>query len=243
MANPTFDAEVNLVGGVNILRQAVNGAVRKIIFSSTGGALYGEPEVIPCAEDHPIRPLSPYGTSKFCFEQYLATFKRTFGLDYTILRYANVYGARQDLNAEEGRLVAIFASRMIGDGEITIDGTGAQARDLLYVTDAAAANLAALDAGPGEAYNLGTGEAVSVNEIFRQLAAITGYARPPRYGPARPGDVYRIALDSRKAARELGWKPRVALAEGLQAVVDSLIHQPEAAVPAGPPRSRSSPKS
>jgi UDP-glucose 4-epimerase len=222
MANPALDVAVNLVGGVNILRQAVAGRVRKIIFSSTGGALYGEPEVIPCDEGHPIRPLSPYGTSKYCFEQYLATFKRTFGMDYTILRYANVYGTRQDLEAEEGRLVAIFATRMLANGEITIDGTGEQARDLLYVADAAVANLAALTSGSGEAYNLGTGQAVSVNEVFRRLGAITGYARPPRHGPARQGDVYRIALDSRKAGRELGWEPRVALDDGLRAVVSSL---------------------
>src|SRR5207247_11379640 len=135
VADPGYDAHVNVVGGLNVLRAGVDNGVRKIIFSSTGGALYGEPDVVPADEDHPIRPLSPYGTSKFAFEQYLAMFERTFGLTFTTLRYANIYGARQDFAAEEGREVALFASRMVEDKPVTIDGTGDQSRHLLHVGD------------------------------------------------------------------------------------------------------------
>src|SRR5438094_3012471 len=130
VADPGFDAMVNVVGGLNVLRASVDNSVRKVIFSSTGGALYGEPDIVPAGEDHPIRPLSPYGTSKFAFEQYLGTFERTFGLRFTTLRYANIYGARQHFAAEAGRVVAIFASRMIEGKPLTIDGDGSQSRDM-----------------------------------------------------------------------------------------------------------------
>jgi UDP-glucose 4-epimerase len=227
VANPVFDAEVNILGGLNLLKAAKDHGVRKFIFISTGGALYGEPEIVPAPETHPIKPLSPYGTSKYCFEQYLGTFKRTFGLDYTVLRYANVYGPRQDFMAEEGRVVAIFAARMISDRPLTIDWDGEQSRDLLYVQDAAAANLAALDGGSGEAYNIGTGVAVTVNQVFEQLREIIGYRREPQHGPKREGDVRRIALDSSKAERELGWKAQVQLDRGLELTVEYFRRQPE----------------
>jgi len=218
--NPVFDAQVNLLGGINLLMAGRSAGVRKVIFISTGGALYGDPEVVPCDETHPIRPLSPYGTSKYCFEQYLGTFKRTFDLDYTILRYANVYGPRQGFESEEGRVVAIFASRMILNQPVTVDGDGEQARDMLYVTDAVRANLAALSAGSGAEYNIGTGVAVTVNEIFKELRLLTAYALQPNHGPARKGDVYKIALDSTKAARELGWSSTTSLRDGLAATVE-----------------------
>jgi UDP-glucose 4-epimerase len=231
--DPVFDAEVNLLGGLNLLRSAADSGVRKFIFISTGGALYGDPEVVPCDETHPIRPLSPYGTSKYAFEQYLATFKRTFGLDYSVLRYANVYGPRQDFASEEGRVVAIFASRMLADEPVTIDWDGEQARDMLYVSDAVSANLVALERGSGEAYNIGTGKQVTINEIFRVLRELTGYRREPRHGPARKGDVYRIALDSSKAARELGWHASVGLLDGLEETVDWFRQKPIAASATG----------
>jgi UDP-glucose 4-epimerase len=218
--DPMFDADVNLLGGLNLLKNASDFGLQKFIFISTGGALYGDPEAVPCDETHPIRPLSPYGTSKYAFEQYLATFKRTFGLDYTVLRYANVYGPRQDFKSEEGRVVAIFASRMLEDQPVTIDWDGEQARDMLYVSDAVSANLAALEGGSGEAYNIGTGVQVTINEIFRQLRDLTGYQRQPGHGPARKGDVYRIALESSKAERDLGWRAAVNLREGLEQTVE-----------------------
>jgi UDP-glucose 4-epimerase len=225
VADPGYDAHVNVVGGLNVLRACVDNSVRKVIFSSTGGALYGEPDIIPAGEDHPIRPLSPYGTAKFAFEQYLGTFERTFGLRFTTLRYANVYGARQDFFAEEGRVVAIFASRMIEGKPVTIDGDGNQSRDLLHVGDVTTANVAALDRGDGGTYHISTGVPVTVNDVFRKLAILTEYKLEPRFGPSRKGDVYRIALDNRLAHDELGWEPRIQLEEGLRLTVDYFREQ------------------
>ena len=220
VADPGFDALVNVVGGLNVLRAAIDSSVRKVIFSSTGGALYGEPDVVPADEDHPVRPLSPYGTSKLAFEQYLGTFHRTFGLAYTCLRYANIYGARQDFAAEEGRVVAIFASRMIEGKLLTIDGDGNQSRDMLHVGDVAIANLAALERGDGGTYHVSTGIPITVNDLFRKLALLTEYKLEPQHGPGRQGDVYRIALDNTRARQELGWEPRIQLEEGLRLTVE-----------------------
>ena len=220
VADPGHDALVNVVGGLNVLRACIDNSVRKVIFSSTGGALYGEPDVVPCDEDHPIRPLSPYGTSKFAFEQYLGMFDRTFGLRYTTLRYANIYGARQDFAAEEGRVIAIFASRMIEGRPVTIDGDGNQSRDMLHVGDVATANLAALERGDGGTYHISTGIPVTINDLFRKLALLTEYRLEPRFGPPRKGDVYRIALDNTRARNELGWEPQIQLEEGLRLTVD-----------------------
>ena len=225
VADPTYDAQVNIIGGLNLLKACADHGVRKVIFSSTGGALYGEPDVVPADEDHPVRPLSPYGTSKLSCELYLGTFRRTFGLDYTVLRYANVYGARQDFYAEEGRVVAIFASRMLAGHAVTIDGTGDQARDMLHVGDVAAANLAAVDRGSGGTFHVSTGIATTVNDLFRKLALLTGYRQEPNYGPARKGDVYRIALDNQRARTGLGWEPRINLEEGLSLTVDYFREQ------------------
>ena len=220
VADPAYDAHVNVVGGLNLLKACLDHGVRKVIFSSTGGALYGEPDIVPAGEDHPVRPLSPYGTSKFAFEQYLGTFQRTFGLQFTVLRYANIYGARQDFAAEEGRVVAIFAGRMLEGRPATIDGDGNQARDMLHVGDVATANLAALERGDGGTFHVSTGIAVTVNDLFRKLALLTDYRLEPRFGPARKGDVYRIALDNSRAKEHLGWEPQVSLEEGLSLTVD-----------------------
>jgi UDP-glucose 4-epimerase len=225
VADPGFDAQVNIVGGVNLLKASADHKVRKVIFSSTGGALYGEPDVVPAGEDHPVRPLSPYGTSKFAFEQYLGTFRRTFGLDYTVLRYANIYGPRQDFYAEEGRVIAIFASRMLEGRPLTIDGSGDQSRDMLHVGDVATANLAALEKGSGGTFHVSTGIAVTINDLFRKLAVLTDYRLEPTHGPSRKGDVYRIALDNERARQNLGWEPKVNLEEGLSLTVDYFREQ------------------
>jgi UDP-glucose 4-epimerase len=225
VADPVYDAHVNILGGLNVLKACVDHGIRKVVFSSTGGALYGEPDVVPADEDHPVRPLSPYGTSKLAFEQYLGTFRRTFGVDYTVLRYANIYGARQDFHAEEGRVVAIFAGRMLAGKPVTIDGTGEQSRDMLHVGDVATANLFALDKGSGGTFHVSTGIPVTVNDLFRKLALATGYLLEPVFGPARKGDVYRIALDNGKARAALGWEPRISLEEGLSLTVDYFREQ------------------
>ena len=220
VADPGFDAMVNIVGGLNVLRASVDAGVRKFIFISTGGALYGEPDVIPADEDHPLRPLSPYGTSKLSFEQYLGTFHRTYGLEYSVLRYANIYGPRQDFHAEEGRVIAIFASRMLAGKPVTIDGDGEQARDMLHVADVAVANISALHRGAGGTYHISTGVPVTINELFRKLALLTDYRLEPTFGPRRKGDVFRIALDNTRARNELGWEPKLGLEEGLAQTVE-----------------------
>jgi UDP-glucose 4-epimerase len=225
VADPTYDAQVNIIGGLNLLKACSDHGVRKVIFSSTGGALYGEPDVVPAPEDHPVRPLSPYGTSKFAFEQYLGTFRRTYGLDYTVLRYANIYGPRQDFHAEEGRVIAIFASRMLAGKPVIIDGTGDQSRDMLHVGDVATANLAAVEKGSGGTFHVSTGIAVTVNDLFRKIALLTGYRLEPTYGPPRKGDVFRIALDNERARQDLGWQPQVSLEEGLSLTVDYFREQ------------------
>src|SRR5260370_1156758 len=168
---------VNIVGGLNVLRASVDAGVRKFIFSSTGGALYGEPDVVPADEDHPIRPLSPYGTSKFSFEQYLGTFHRTFGLEYTVLRYANIYGPRQDFHAEEGRVIAIFASRMLAGRPGTIDGDGEHALYILHYRDVVVADSAALGLRAGGTYAISTRIPAAGNDlIMAGLTAVQGLA-------------------------------------------------------------------
>jgi UDP-glucose 4-epimerase len=225
VADPGFDAMVNIVGGLNVLQASVAAGVRKFIFISSGGALYGEPDVTPADEDHPARPLSPYGTSKLAFELYLGTFHRTYGLEYTVLRYANIYGPRQDFAAEEGRVIAIFASRMLAGRPATIDGDGEQARDMLHVGDVAVANIAALHKGAGGTYHISSGVPVTVNELFRKLALLTDYKLEPNFGPRRKGDVFRIALDNTRARNDLGWEPRINLEEGLSLTVDYFREQ------------------
>lgn len=225
VADPAYDAHINILGGLNLLKASVDNSVTKFIFISTGGALYGEPDVVPADEDHPVRPLSPYGTSKYAFEQYLGTYQRTFGLSYTVLRYANIYGARQDFHSEEGRVVAIFASRMLVGKPVTIDGDGNQSRDMLHVGDIATANLAALEKGAGGTFHISSGIPITVNDIFRKLALLTEYKLEPRFGPPRQGDVYRIALDNSRAMEQLGWQPQTSIEEGLRLTVDYFREQ------------------
>ncbi|MBI2756668.1 MAG: NAD-dependent epimerase/dehydratase family protein [Chloroflexi bacterium] len=216
VADPVYDASVNVLGGLNLLKQSAQVGVSKFIYASSGGAMYGEPDpaCIPLAEDAPVRPLSPYGASKQALEAWLGVYQRTFGLEYSVVRYANVYGPRQGIR-EEGAVIAVFATRMAAGQPVTIDGTGQQSRDFVYVGDCADASVAALQRGAGAAVNIGTGIETTIQEIFDLLAEIAGYSRPPSYGQARQGDVQRIALNPSLASRELGWSPRMALRQGL----------------------------
>lgn len=216
---PVEDARVNVLGTVNLLDQAVRAGVRKVIFAASGGTLYGEPAHVPVSEDQPIQPLSPYGASKYAGEIYLALYRHLHDLPYFILRYANVYGPRQDPSGEAG-VVAIFTGAMLAGRATTIFGDGTQTRDFVYVEDVAQANLLATDhAGDGVAH-ISTGAETTVNAIHRLLAVMTGHTPTPRYDPPREGDVYRSALDPSQAARLLGWRPQVGLEEGLRRTVE-----------------------
>jgi UDP-glucose 4-epimerase len=212
--DPVHDASVNVLGSLNLVRLAAKHHVGKFIYVSSGGAMYGEPDAVPVVESAPARPLSPYGASKQAVEAWLGMYQRTFGLEYTVLRYANIYGPRQSIR-EEGAVVAVFATRMSADEPVTIDGTGQQTRDFVYVGDCVTANIAALERGSGGAYNIGTGRETSIREIFDAMAKVAGYTHAPNFGPARKGDVLRIVLDPGLAERELGWRAEMPLHEGL----------------------------
>jgi len=224
VADPVYDAGINILGSLNVLECAREYGVRRFIYISTGGAVYGEPVYLPCDEAHPTRPICPYGASKLAVEHYLYLYREVHGLDYVILRYTNVYGPRQNPHGEAG-VVAIFTARLLQGEEVVINGSGEQERDFAYVTDCARANLLALDnpRSSGRVYNLGTGVGTSINEIFARLQAITGGQRAPVHGPAKPGETFRIYLDARLAQQELGWTPQVALDEGLRRTVQAFV--------------------
>jgi len=219
VADPLFDVDVNVRGTINLLECARRAEVRKFVYISTGGAVYGEPEYLPCDENHPINPICPYGASKHTVEHYLFMYKVNYGLNYTVLRYANVYGPRQDPHGEAG-VVAIFTGRMLAGQPVVINGDGEQLRDYVYVGDCARANLSALAAeATGAIYNVATGRGTSVNEIFRLLKDITAYPGEAVHGPAKLGETRHIYLDVSRAKQGLGWQPQVGLEEGLRQVV------------------------
>ncbi len=216
--HPAKDATINILGSLNLIKLAIEYRVKKFIYISSGGACYGEPVYLPCDENHPINPLSPYGVSKHTVEHYLYLYNKNNGLDYAVLRYPNVYGPRQDPFGEAG-VVAIFSERMWRGKPVVIYGDGTQERDFVYVEDIARANLLVLneiDSNIPPIFNLGTGKGTSVNEIFKILAGITGYDQAPIHEPPRPGEVYKIALDARRAEEVLGWKPQYSLEDGLK---------------------------
>ena len=215
MRDPVADANTNILGSLNLLQSCVRNGVRKVVYTSSGGAIYGEPQYLPCDEVHPVQPLSFYGASKYAIEKYLYVYRLAHGLDYTALRLGNVYGPRQDPTGEAG-VVAIFAQAMLDDRPMVISGTGEQERDFVYVRDVADASVAALEQGGGESYNIGTGMGTSINRIYSLLKEGSGYSGEASYGPARPGEVFRIYLDVAKARDGLGWTPRYSLEDGLR---------------------------
>ena len=217
--DPVADADSNVLGTIGLLSAAAAEGVDKIVFSSTGGAIYGNPDTIPCDEDTPVSPLTPYALSKYVSELYLKLFYQTYGLAYTILRYSNVYGPGQDPNGEAG-VISIFAGSMLRGRSPNIYGDGKQERDFVYVSDVVEANLAAMYHGDGRTYNIGTGEPVTIKGIYSLLQECTDYRDEPVYRPRRAGEVLRIALDSGRAGRELAWEPKVSLEEGLRLSVD-----------------------
>jgi UDP-glucose 4-epimerase len=217
--DPIFDAGVNVLGTLNLLRNAVRTGVKKVVFASTGGAIYGEQDVFPCDETHPTRPVSPYGITKLCVEKYLFYFAKEFGLRYTVLRFANVYGPRQNPHGEAG-VVAIFTSRLLSGGQPVINGDGKQTRDYVYVGDVVQANLKALDHNGNDIFNVGTGIETDVNRIFDLLNRYTGGKADRQNGPSKPGEQNRSVISHRKAKAILGWEPGIDLEEGLKHTVD-----------------------
>ena len=214
LRNPVQDAQTNTLGTINLLHASKTVGIQKFIYSSTGGALYGEPEYFPCDENHPITPLSPYGQSKYFGEQYIQLYSRIFRLNYVSLRYSNIYGPRQDPKGEAG-VVAIFTNNMLGKQTPNIFGDGSQTRDFLYVSDVVNANILALSEKANGAYNIGSGIETSVISLYRELSELLHFKKEPAYRPARTSEVSRIALDSTKALTEMGWKPEVELQKGL----------------------------
>jgi UDP-glucose 4-epimerase len=216
---PRADARVNVIGTLNLVEQAVRTRVRRFVFASTGGAIYGDCDRIPVTEDQPARPISPYGVHKLCAEHHLFAAHHLHGLRWIALRYANVYGPRQDPYGEAG-VVAIFTGAMLAGQTPTIFGDGLHTRDYVYVDDVAAANVGALESEADGVYNIGTGTETTTQQIFESLKGHTGYAGVARYTPPRPGDVRRIALDVSRAEQVLGWRPGVSLDEGLRRTVE-----------------------
>lgn len=219
VAQPLFDADVNILGSINLIECAKEFEVKHFVYISTGGAVYGEPEKLPCDESHPINPICQYGASKHTVEHYLFMYNVNYGLNYTVLRYPNVFGPRQDPHGEAG-VVAIFTGKMMAGEPVTINGDGEQTRDFVYVGDCAYANYLAVtvDHQPG-IYNLGWGRPTSVNNIFNTLAKVTNYPHPANYGPAKVGETRHIYLDASKAKSDLGWFPTLTLEEGLTRTV------------------------
>lgn len=217
--DPRYDADVNIGGSLNLFECCVRHGVGRVVFASTGGALYGEACYLPADETHPIDPVSPYGVSKHAVEQYLYAYRQNKGLDYVVLRYPNVYGPRQDPHGEAG-VVAIFSLQLLTGQQPVIFGDGSKTRDYCYVSDIVDANILALNSPGGAVYNLGRGIEITDLEVFQTVQEAVGSKIPPQFAPVRPGEVEHIALDASKAERELGWRWKVDLIEGIARTVD-----------------------
>lgn len=218
VADPMFDARVNIVGFVNLLEAAKDAGVKKVIFSSSGGAVYGDQEPIPASEEHATLPLSPYGVSKLAGELYLRYYQMAFGVPYVALRYANVYGPRQSSKGEAG-VVAIFASQLFSGQRPTINGDGGQTRDYVFVADVVRANLAALETDFAGPVNIGTGKETDVVTVFQLLRQGVGCSVEAVHGPAKPGEQRRSCLETALAQKVLDWTPEIDLKTGLERTV------------------------
>jgi UDP-glucose 4-epimerase len=224
--DPIFDAHTNILGTINLLQNCVKTDVKKIIFASTGGAIYGEQEYFPADEEHPAAPISPYGVTKLSIEKYLFYYNVEYNLGYTILRYANVYGPRQNPFGEAG-VVAIFTNKLLKGEQPVINGTGEQTRDYVFVDDVVKANLLALEGSECDIYNIGTGKETDVNEIFKIINNIIGAETVEKHGPAAKGEQLRSVISSKKLLKKFNWKPSTELESGLKETVsffDNFVH-------------------
>ena len=214
VADPTFDASVNVLGTVNLLEAARRAGTRRFVFASSGGAIYGEQEAFPATESHPRRPASPYGVSKLCGEEYLAHYHAAHGMSCLALRYANVYGPMQNPHGEAG-VVSIFATKILQGHEPVINGDGLQTRDYVFGPDVARANLLALEATSTGAVNVGTAREATVVDVARLLGAALDYQKPFAHGPGKPGEQRRSVISPAHAKAALGWEPQMPLEQGL----------------------------
>ncbi|MGH2537717.1 MAG: NAD-dependent epimerase/dehydratase family protein [Candidatus Promineifilaceae bacterium] len=219
VAEPFFDAEVNILGSLNLIECSVRHQVKRFVYISTGGAVYGEPEYLPCDEEHPINPICQYGASKHAVEHYLFLYRHLYGLNYSVLRYPNVYGPRQDPHGEAG-VVAIFTGQMLAGEQVVINGDGEQERDFVYVGDCARANLLATRNEANGVFNIGSGRGTTINQVYASLRQLTGYRPEARHGPPKAGETRRIYLDASRAGRELAWEDTVSLEAGLARTVE-----------------------
>jgi len=220
LSDPGFDAHTNILGSLSLLESCRGLCVEKVIYASSGGAIYGEPQYLPVDEKHPVMPLSPYGVSKYTVENYLYIYKKNFDLDYVSLRYSNVYGPRQDPFGEAG-VIAIFINAFLNNKNPTINGDGKQTRDFVFVEDIAKANLLALEKDTdSRVFNIGTGVETSVEELYNRLKKLLDSKLSPIYGEAIRGEVRKIYLDSDLARKELGWTPENTLDDGLEKTIE-----------------------
>lgn len=222
-ADPKYDADVNVMGLLNLLQGCLAAGVRKVTFSSSGGTVYGNTTTLPVPESEPLNPVSPYGITKAASELYLRYFSENFDLTFTAMRYSNIYGPRDHASSEH--VITVFIDRLLAGKTPIIHWDGEQSKDYLYVSDCAAANVAVLSKGDNETYNIGSGKPLSVNAIYQELTRQMELDVQPEYGPKRPGDVRAFYLDISKAERELGWSPKVSFEEGIQRTIESYRHE------------------
>jgi len=219
VADPINDAQHNIIGLLNVFENAVRNDVKKLIFASSGGVVYGEQSIFPADEEHPLRPYCPYGVTKLAGEKYLAYYAKTYNVKFTAFRYANVYGPRQNPNGEAG-VVAIFINSLLKGGQPVINGDGLQTRDFIYVDDVVQANLAALHGADSEIINIGTGIETTIVDIFQKVNDLVGAQATQKFAPAKPGEQRRSVIAIEKARNVMGWQPQWTLERGLRETVE-----------------------